>query len=452
MGQSLRRAAFGSDVIVDLMKAFDIEYAALNPGATFRGIHDSIVNYGGNHRPEIIECCHEEISVAIAHGYAKATGKPMVAITHNIVGLQHASMAIFNAWCDRVPMIVMGGTGPMDTTRRRPWIDWIHTALVQGNLVRDFVKWDDQPYSIASVPDSFLRAYRLAVSEPCGPVYLCYDADIQENKLTEDIQIPDVKRYAAPAALAPNPQALREAAELLVNARNPVIIADMVGRNPKAIEPLIKLAETISAAVVDRGNRFNFPSTHPLNLTGGEKDAFREADVVLALDVQDLYGALGSVDKATREFSCALGPKAKIIHITLGDYATRSWAADFQKLQPVDIPIAADTAVAIPQLLSTCRELGTNSDRLRERFEKIKDRHSTLRRKWRSQVEELAKQQPIAPATLAAEVWDVIKEEDWVVANGNLGGWHVAFGSLLSLISTRARAADLAWGMVSVPR
>ena len=123
-----KQPQYGSDVVVDLMKAHDIEYAAFNPGATFRGIHDSIVNYGGNYKPEVIFCCHEEFSVAIAHGYAKAKGKPMIAIVHNMVGLQHASMAIFNAWIDRVPIIVLGGTGPMNTKHRRPRIDWIHTA------------------------------------------------------------------------------------------------------------------------------------------------------------------------------------------------------------------------------------------------------------------------------------------------------------------------------------
>ncbi|MCL5958327.1 MAG: thiamine pyrophosphate-binding protein [Chloroflexi bacterium] len=423
MQNELHRAEFGSDVIVDLMKVFDIEYAAFNPGATFRGIHDSIVNYGGNRRPEVIECCHEEISVAIAHGYANATGKPMVAITHNIVGLQHASMAIFNAWCDRVPMIVMGGTGPMDTTRRRPWIDWIHTALVQGNLVRDFVKWDDQPYNVASVPESFIRAYRLAVTEPCGPVYLCYDADIQEGKLTEPLQIPDVTRFAPPAPLTPDPDALRRAAELLVKSRNPVIIADVVGRNHRAIAPLIELAETLVAPVIDRGGRFNFPTNHPLNMTGAEKQTLSEADIVLALDVRDLYGALGSVDKATRNFACSLQPDSKIIHITLSDLLVRSWVADYHKLQAVDIPIAADTAVAIPQLLSACVELGANPGKASERFERIKSRHLELRGKWRSQATAAANNQPIEASKLASDVWDAIKDEDWMLVNGNLNGW-----------------------------
>ncbi len=181
--QDLPQPEFGSDVVVNLMSAFGIEYAAMNPGATFRGIHDSIVNYGGNQYPELILCCHEEIAVSLAHGYTKAAGKPMAAVVHNIVGLQHASMAIFNACCDRAPILVLGGTGPMDTTRRRPWIDWIHTALVQGNLVRDYVKWDDQPASVAAVPEAFARAYRIAMTEPKGPVYLCFDADLQEGRL-----------------------------------------------------------------------------------------------------------------------------------------------------------------------------------------------------------------------------------------------------------------------------
>src|SRR5213594_755368 len=178
-------ARYGSDLIVDLLKVLGIEYVALNPGSSFRGIHDSLVNYesGRQANPEIILCCHEEIAVAVAHGYAKATGKPMAAIVHNVVGLQHASMAIYNAWCDRTRILVMGGTGPMNSSKRRPWIDWIHTALVQGNLVRDFVKLDDQPASIAAVPEAFVRAWRIARTEPLGPVYVCLDATVQEERL-----------------------------------------------------------------------------------------------------------------------------------------------------------------------------------------------------------------------------------------------------------------------------
>src|SRR3990170_3995043 len=186
------RQEYGSDLIVDLLRALGIEYAALNPGATFRGLHDSLINYGGNRQPELIQCAHEEIAVAIAHGYAKAAGRPMAAIVHDIVGLQHASMAIFNAWCDRVPLLVLGGTGPMAVEQRRPWIDWIHTALVQGQAVRDYVKWDDQPASLTSIVESFIRAHRTAVTDPQGPIYLCFDAALQEQRLEGAPLIPDI--------------------------------------------------------------------------------------------------------------------------------------------------------------------------------------------------------------------------------------------------------------------
>src|SRR5262249_52215136 len=163
---------YGSDLVVDLLRAIGVEHVAINPGATFRGVHDSLVNYAGAGGPELILTNHEEIAVALAHGYAKAKGKPMAAFVHDIVGLQHASMAIFNAFCDRAPILVLGATGPMDATRRRPWIDWIHTALVQGNQVRDYVKLDDQPATARALPESLLRAWRIAQTEPQGPVYV----------------------------------------------------------------------------------------------------------------------------------------------------------------------------------------------------------------------------------------------------------------------------------------
>src|SRR5258705_13940315 len=199
-------ARYGSDLVVDLLKILGIEYVALNPGSSFRGIHDSLVNYesGRTPNPEMILCCHEEIAVAVPHGYAKATGKIMPAIVHNVVGLQHASMAIYNAWCDHTPVMVMGGTGPMNSAKRRPWIDWIHTAQLQGNLVRDFVKWDDQPHAVGDVPESLLRACRTALTSPGGPVYVCFDADVQEGAVQNVPPLPPIGRYR-PAPPVPAP-------------------------------------------------------------------------------------------------------------------------------------------------------------------------------------------------------------------------------------------------------
>jgi len=422
-----KQPQYGSDVVVDLMKAFDIEYAAFNPGATFRGIHDSIVNYGGNYKPEVIFCNHEEISVSVAHGYAKATGKPMIAIVHNMVGLQHASMAIFNAYIDRVPIMVLGGTGPMNTKRRRPRIDWIHTALVQGNQVRDYVKWDDQPYSLADVPDSFIRGYRIATTEPMAPIYINYDADIQEDSITSPVELPDMSRFAPPAPVQANPEALRRAAQLLVNAQAPLIIADTLGRNPKTVPALVELAEAFGAPVVDKGARFNFPTTHPLDATDGARDLLKKADVILALDVADLFGSLTTVSKQTRDCEYVTSPAVKLISISMHDMLVHSWAGDYQALQALDVPICADTAVAVPELTRLCRELiGNDANKksaIEARRKELGDKHESRRAKWRADAQAKASQKEISTAWLALELGETIKKEDWVLVNGTSNGW-----------------------------
>ncbi|HYJ17065.1 MAG TPA: thiamine pyrophosphate-dependent enzyme [Candidatus Limnocylindria bacterium] len=422
-----KQPEFGSDVVVDLMKAHDIEYTAFNPGATFRGIHDSIVNYGGNYKPEVIFCHHEEISVAIAHGYAKAKGKPMIAICHNMVGLQHASMAIFNAYIDRVPMLVLGGTGPMNTKRRRPRIDWIHTALVQGNQVRDYTKWDDQPYSLADVPDSFIRGYRIATTDPTAPVYINYDADIQEDAVKAMVDMPDVSRHSTPAPAQANPEALRRTAEMLVNAKNLLIVADMLGRNPKAVPMLIELAEVLGAPVVDKGARFNFPAVHPLDVTDGAREILQKADFILALDVGDLFGALTTVSKQTRESEYVTTPGVRIASISMNDMLVHSWANDFQALQAIDIPMTADTSVAVPELTRLCRELiGKDSAKkatIEARQKELSEKHKSRRAKWLSDAQAKGSQKDISTAWLALEIGEAIKREDWVCVNGTSNGW-----------------------------
>lgn len=422
-----KQPQYGSDVVVEMMKAHDIEYAAFNPGATFRGIHDSIVNYGGNYMPEVIFCNHEEISVAVAHGYAKMKNKPMIAIVHNMVGLQHASMAIFNAYIDRVPIIVLGGTGPMNSKRRRPRIDWIHTALVQGNQVRDYVKWDDQPYSLADVPDSFIRGFRIATTEPTAPVYINYDADIQEDSITSPVEIPDLSRYAPPAPMQANPEALRRTAQMLINAQAPLIIADTLGRNPKTVPALIELAELLAVPVVDKGARFNFPTTHPLDATDGARDLLQKADVILALDVADIFGAITTVSKQTRNCEYVTSPGVKIISISMHDMLIHSWAGDYQALQAVDVPMSADTVVAVPELTRLCRELLGNDAKkkaaIEARQKELGDKHQGRRDKWLADARAKGSQKDISTAWLALELGEVIKKEDWVLVNGSANGW-----------------------------
>ena len=198
---------FGSDVVADTLRALEIPYIALNPGASYRGLHDSIVNFLGNETPQMLLCLHEESAVAIAHGYAKVTGKAMAAAVHSNVGLFHATMAIFNAWCDRKPVIVLGATGPVDAAKRRPWIDWIHTARDQGAIVRNYTKWDDQPASPAAAREAIIRATWIANTAPLGPVYINLDAEMQEAKLAEPLAPIDAARFMPPA----NPGGIRRA-------------------------------------------------------------------------------------------------------------------------------------------------------------------------------------------------------------------------------------------------
>src|ERR1700676_692869 len=237
-----------SDIIVDLIKGSGFPAITPNPGARFRGLHDSLVNYGGNEPPMLL-CQHEEIAVQIAHGFAKACGKPMAVILHNLVGLLHATMAIYYAYLDRVPIFIIGATGPMDEGRRRPHIDWTHTALVQGNAIRDFVKWDYQPSAIEGVPESFARAYSVMTTEPRGPVYMCYDAALQEDPLTREIALPPPYAAATPAPMAPDPRAIAAIADKLLKADHPLLLAEYVGRRGGGFAQMVELAETAGAAV-----------------------------------------------------------------------------------------------------------------------------------------------------------------------------------------------------------
>ncbi len=421
------KAEWGSDVIVDVLRDLGVEYVALNPGATFRGVHDSLVNYLGNERPELILCNHEEIAVAIAHGYGKAAGKPMAAYVHNVVGLLHASMAIYNAWANRSSVLVLGGTGPMAADGRRPWIDWIHTASVQGNAVRDFVKWDDQPASVGAAVESLIRAHQIATSAPQGPVYVCFDVATQEQRLDEPVELPDFAAFPAPTRIQADPEALEQAAELLISAERPVILADFIGRSEDAANALVRLAESLSAPVVSGGDLYNFPSRHPLNATRAKRQLVQEADVALALDVYDLQQALTGQDYRARQLQHLLPKDAKLIDVSLRQLSVRSWTHDYGGLYPTALSVQADIGVAVPALADAVqRRLDDGPDRsaeLRERRARIAALHDAAEADARQTVERRAGESPVALPFLASELWEVVKDSDWVLGNGNLRGW-----------------------------
>ena len=411
---------WASDVIVDLLHAYDLPYAALNPGASYRGLHDSIVNYGAN-RPALMLCQHEETAVQIAHGFAKASGKPMLAILHNLVGLLHANMAIYYAYADRVPVFVVGATGPMDESKRRPRIDWIHTALVQGEAVRAYTKWDYQPAVIDGVPEAFARAYSVMMTEPRGPIYMCYDAWLQEQPLEHEVPLPPPGAAKLPSAIAPDRAALERAAEMLLGAEHPVILAEYVGRDAAGFHGLVELAETLGAPVYDVNSRLNFPGRHPLNVSM-MKEVFGDADLVLCLDTRDWERATTELVSTTRKTTSIVPATCKWVDIGFGDLEISSWAMDYQRLAHADLRVLADTTLAIPALTQLLKpRISPRARDLRSR--QVAQMSAAARARWAKEAREDWDASPITLPRLASEVWDAIKGEDWVLTAGTLEDW-----------------------------
>jgi thiamine pyrophosphate-dependent acetolactate synthase large subunit-like protein len=348
-----QKELWGSDAIAAMLRALDIPYLALNPGASYRGLHDSIVNYLGNERPQMLLCLHEESAVAIAHGYAKASGSMMGVVLHSNVGLMHGTMAIFNAWCDRVPMLILGATGPWDAARRRPWIDWIHTVSDQGALVRDYTKWDNQPASVPAAYEALLRAAQMARTAPRGPTYINLDAALQEAKIGALPPLPDVSRYRAPEPVRPDDAVVRQAAQLLSNARNPAMLIGRVSRSEETWKARVALAEKLQAKVfTDIKTPAAFPTDHPLHAAPPaafpDGKLLRECDVVLALDWVDTAGTLKAAWGDT-----PIG--AKVIRVSPDAHVHRGWSSDYQGLPPSDVYMMCEPDVAVPFLLDSVR-------------------------------------------------------------------------------------------------
>lgn len=351
---------WGSDILADLLRGLGIPYVTLNPGASFRGLHDSIVNHLGNARPEMLLCLHEEHAVAIAHGYAKVTELPLAVILHTNVGLMHASMAIFNAYCDRVPMLILAAAGPLDAEKRRPWIDWVHTSADQASIVRGYVKWDDQPLSLAATVESVIKGQRTALERPRAPVVITVDADVQESRVDPSYLPPALERHRPAAPPQANGADVRDAARALSQASEPLIMAGRTSRSADAWKNRIRLAERLQARVLtDLRVAGGFPTNHELFvsdpgifLSDAGRDALAAADVILALDWVDLGGTLQQIGASRLR-------EQRIISCTLDDLLANSWSRDPGKPAPVDLRITGDPDEFAAQLLA---ELG-DSDR-----------------------------------------------------------------------------------------
>ncbi len=415
----------GGDFAIDVLKSLGFEYACANPSSSLKGLHESLLNYGGNKMPEYITCCHEESAAAMAHGYFKIEGKPLLVLVHGTVGLQHAAMAIYNAHCDRVPMMVIAGNWS-DPEDRGSYVDWTHSAQDIASLVRDYVKWDDAPVGLGAFAESAVRAYKIMMTPPYEPVVIVADAKWLEEPVKEtNLRVPKLTPTGFPQG---DSAAVMEAAKMLVAAENPVIVAGRAARTQNGIALLVELADTLQAPVIDQRNRMNFPSNHPLYGVGNAN----QADVILGLEVQDFYGLTHRGTPANRKviesrYRSTGKAGAKMISISALDLNHRTNYQDFGRYAELDLAIPADAEATLPSLIEACKRLITD-DRKRAfaaRGAKFAEAHKAMKERNRQQAALGWDSSPISSARISAELWAQIKTEDWslVSKDGFFGGW-----------------------------
>ena len=399
----------GSDFMVDVLKSMGFKYCFSNPGSSFRGLQESIINHGGNSSPEWITCLHEEISVAMADGYAQVEGRPELVAAHGTVGIQHAAMNIYNSFAGRVPVYIIAGNS-LDAATRRPGVEWLHSVQDVAAMSRDYLKWDDNPVSLPHFAESAVRAYKIAMTLPHGPVLLVTDSDLQEEIIPEgaELRIPRLTLASPPQG---DSGAVEELASLLVQAENPVIRARRM-RSQEGMDLLVELAETLQAPV-----QGGMPSNHPLAQGGSLGDA----DVVLGLQARDFFGTINAVrDQLHRTFSSRIRPEAKLATISTNDLYMKSNYQDFQRYAEVDISIAADPQATLPALIEECRRLITG-DRQRvfeERGRALAANKESALERVRQEARYGWNSSPISNDRISAELWDLVKDKDWALAGG----------------------------------
>lgn len=429
----------GSDFMVDVIKSLKIEYVASNPAHSFRGLHESLINYAGN-KPEFLLCLHEEIAVAMAHGYYKISGKPMIALMHSSVGLQHAAMAVYNAWCDRVPVLVMGGN-EQDASKPERGKDIISAHSVQDPnvLVRDFTKWDDSPMTLQHFADSFVRAYKLAMTPPCEPVMLSIESSYQQETI-EDRAALSIPRYVPTAPPQGEENAVREVAKALVAARSPVIVVDRAARSQRGVDLLIQLCELLQAPCVDLRSRMNFPNTHHLCRQNEEAEPLvASADVILGLELTNYWGTVNSfVDNnkdGEGEARRIVKPGTKLLSISSGPLSMKSNYQDMQRFQVIDVDIAADAEATLPSLLEDVKALLTPQRRsaISARGQAMRTQYKELQAKALAEAKKGWDLSPMTPARLTLELLDKVKTLDWSLVGGSR--WMVRWARRLWPIS-----------------
>jgi thiamine pyrophosphate-dependent acetolactate synthase large subunit-like protein len=417
----------GSDFMVDVIKTLDIKYCPSNCASSFRAIHESLINYGGNKMPEYLTCTHEESAVGMAHGYFKIAGKPLMTLCHGTVGLQHATMGIYNAWCDRVPVIVVGGND-LDAAHRPPGVPTIHSAQDINALVRDFTKWDDTPVGLQHYAQSFVRAYKIAMTPPYGPVAISLDAGLQQEPIKNNGEKLYIPRYVASSPPQGDTGGVKEAARLLANAQNPVIVADRAARTENGVRLLVQLAELLQAQVIDQGGRMNFPKTHYLSRP---PTVVSNADVILGLELTDFWATVNAyTDNGEHGIginNSRIKPDTKLISINSSELLTKSNYQDFQRFQSVDVSMPADAESTLPALIEAVKSAIPNDRKaaIEKRGEAAKKAFAEARQRTKQTAAVAWDASPISTARLVMETWGQIKDLDWslVSSSGNVSNW-----------------------------
>ena len=426
-------AEYGSDLICDLLQAMRFEHVMLTPGSSFRGLHDSLVNHTRNATPEIILCGAEEIALHMAQGYSKVTGKASLVVLHDLVGLQHAMMAFYNAWADEVPVLVLGGSGPADPAERRA-IDWLHSANTQCESVRPYTKWTDEPATLEAVFESVLRARRIAESAPQRPTYISIDAGLQEDRLDGPVTLPDVglPRYRPAPPIAAAESEIAAAADLLTEASMPLVFGGRFGRHAEAGPPLIRLIELLGAAYQDGTDIVCVPTAHPQNLNGGYRSPPNpirsESDVVLGIDCPDLTALVGGYAGARGDTRNATTGTRRVIELSVNDLGVDHWSNAGGALAPLDVQLLADPLHGLGQLVAEIERRADGAPvwyrRAQERREELALRHDALRAAQRARAQEDRDAVPISVPRMMEELWQAVRGRDWVLVSRNGRCWY----------------------------
>ena len=419
-------ALFGSDRLADLLKALGYEYAFINPGSSFRGLHDSVVNRLGNKNPEFVLTTHEMIAVGMAHGYAKAKRQSALVILHNLVGLMNGSMAIYNAFCDQTPLLILGGSGPADPADRR-FIDWAHSANSQGDLIRSYVKWTDEPVTLDASVDAILEARKRSLTAPTGPSYISLDAGLQELPI-DKVELPELagRVIDPPAPPYPAPDLVDRVVDAILAARMPLIFAGRIGLDPAATAPLQRLVELSGAAYQDDRNIVCMPTLHPQNLNG-DTAIRKEADLILCFDCQDVNLLTGGYAPKRSAISGGENRQQRpiVADISMNTYFGNSWTRFGGPDPRVDIAITADPLTTIKAIADRLAERAGDGDKaIENRRAALAQRHQSQRAlqadayagRWDDAVVSLPR--------VTGEVHAALKGKDWVLAVRNHRSWQ----------------------------